>query len=41
MFQNRKLIGIFGHKMEEIKRGLKQLRNEEVHNIYALEILLE
>jgi hypothetical protein len=36
MFQNRKLRGIFGHRTEEITEGLNQLRNEELHNIYAL-----
>jgi hypothetical protein len=35
MSENRVLRRIFGPKREEVVRGWRRLRNEELHNLYA------
>jgi hypothetical protein len=36
MFENRVLRRIFGSKREEVAGDWRRLRNEELHNFYAL-----
>jgi hypothetical protein len=36
VFENRVLRRIFGPKEEEVEGGWRQLRSEELHNLYAL-----
>jgi hypothetical protein len=36
VFGNRVLRRVFGSKREEVEGGWRRLRNEELHNLYAL-----
>jgi hypothetical protein len=36
VFENRVLRRIFGPKREEVTGGWRRLRNEELHDLYAL-----
>jgi hypothetical protein len=40
-FENRMLREILGPKMERVARGGRILCNEEFHNVYSLQTLLE
>jgi hypothetical protein len=35
VFENRMLRRIFGPKRDEVRRGWRKLRNEELHNLYS------
>jgi hypothetical protein len=35
VFENRVLRRIFGLKRDEVTRGWRKLRNEELHNLYS------
>jgi hypothetical protein len=35
IFENRVIKRIFGSKRETLKRGLRKLNNEELHNLYS------
>jgi hypothetical protein len=35
VFENRVMRGMFHPKGEEVKRGLRKLHNEELHNLYS------
>ena len=35
MFENRKLMGIFGPKRDEVTREWRKLHNEELYDLYS------
>jgi hypothetical protein len=38
MFENRMLRRIFGLKRDEVTGGWRKLHNEELHNLYSLQV---
>jgi hypothetical protein len=40
VFENRVLRGIFGPEREEVAGGWRRLHNEELYNLYTIQILL-
>jgi hypothetical protein len=40
VFENRVLKRIFGPKREKIIGGWRELRNEELHNLYSQDIVV-
>jgi hypothetical protein len=39
VFENRVLRRIFGPKRDEVTGGWRKLHNEELHNLYSLNII--
>jgi hypothetical protein len=38
VFENRELRRIFGPKRDEVTGGWRKLQNEELHNLYLLQV---
>jgi hypothetical protein len=41
VLENKVLRRIFGSKRDEVTGGLRELHNEELHDLYSSQVLLE